>query len=158
MRLNKKGFTLIELLVVVAIIGILAAVGTPIFQGFMLTAKINATQENHTRAKDMISAYMAKCSTGTTNIQLKTNSKTALSNVSCSSSPATFASSFSRHFINDGWKNPYKKSRNATQYARGSGELGETRLYYSGKAITLRTNTGNEAGTNQYADSSILKE
>jgi len=55
----KKSFTLIELLVVVAIIGILAAVGTPIFQGFMTTAKINAAKENHVRAKDMISAYVA---------------------------------------------------------------------------------------------------
>jgi len=39
MILMKKGFTLIELLVVVAIIGILATVGTPIFQGFVENTK-----------------------------------------------------------------------------------------------------------------------
>ncbi len=31
----KKAFTLIELLVVIAIIGILVAVGTPVYQGFI---------------------------------------------------------------------------------------------------------------------------
>ena len=35
----KKAFTSIELLVVVAIIGILAAVGTPIYQGFLKDSK-----------------------------------------------------------------------------------------------------------------------
>ena len=158
MRFNRKGFTLIELLVVVAIIGILAAVGTPIFQGFMVTAKINATQENHTRAKDMVAAYMAKCSTGATYIQLKTSSSTALTNVSCNSAPQSFASYFSSHFINDSWKNPYNSSANATRYANGSGALGETRLYYSGKSITLKTNIGTETGASKYVNSSILKE
>jgi len=43
----KKGFTLIELLIVVAIIGILAGVGIPMYNGYMATAKIATTEANH---------------------------------------------------------------------------------------------------------------
>ena len=43
----KKAFTLIELLIVVAIIGILAGVGIPMYQGYIESAKINATKANH---------------------------------------------------------------------------------------------------------------
>ena len=40
----KKGFTLIELLIVVAIIGILAGVGVPMYNGYMAEAKKAATK------------------------------------------------------------------------------------------------------------------
>jgi len=52
--MKQKGFTLIELLVVVAIIGILAAVGTVAYNGYTSAAKKNTTKANH----DLIIKYM----------------------------------------------------------------------------------------------------
>ena len=45
--MKNKGFTLLELLVVVAIIGILAAVGTVAYNGYTKSAKKNAAKTNH---------------------------------------------------------------------------------------------------------------
>ena len=64
MKKNNKGFTLIELLVVVAIIGILAAVGTVAYQGYIAGANKSATKSNHASAVKYIAAELAKCSIG----------------------------------------------------------------------------------------------
>ena len=158
MRKSKKGFTLIELLVVVAIIGILAAVGIPIFQGFMATAKINASTENHSRAKDMVTAYFAKCSTGTATIALKTNSTTTFTDVACNSSMSSFADYWSKHFNNDGWQNPYNKGSTFAKKANGAGALGEMRFWVSGTSLTINTNVGDEDGKSKSLTASIMKE
>ena len=61
MKKNNKGFTLIELLVVVAIIGILAAVGTVAYSGYTKAAKKNAAASNHASVVKYIAAELAKC-------------------------------------------------------------------------------------------------
>jgi len=58
----KKGFTLIELLVVVAIIGILAAVGTPIFQGFIEDSKEAKIKQVCSNVRSDINSAFFYCS------------------------------------------------------------------------------------------------
>ena len=151
MRANKKGFTLIELLIVVAIIGILAGVGIPMYNGYMAKAKIESTKTNHSNAKSFIAASFTKCSAGSTEITLGTNTAT------CSAS--SLATDFKVYFnaIND---NPHASSVDAVQVSASSTPpLGMTYLNYSGNTMTIITNMGNEDGGNVYTTKeSIVKE
>ena len=66
--MKQKGFTLIELLVVVAIIGILAAVGTVAYQGYTSAAKAAVVKSQHAKVKKYINNELAKCYMGETEV------------------------------------------------------------------------------------------
>ena len=143
-EMKKKAFTLIELLIVVAIIGILAGVGIPMYNGYMATAKVQSSATNHANVKSFVAATLTKCSTGSTYVMLGT------SNRQCSQSASAWASYF-RTYFNTINKNPYGGNAITTS---SSQRLGETNIASSGNRIAIRTNIGTESGGNAYLPTS----
>lgn len=76
---NQSGFTLVELLVVIAIIGILTAIGIPMYSGYQTAAKVSATKQNYDSLKSYIAGEITKCSAGLS---------PSLSNVGTTNGPA----------------------------------------------------------------------
>ena len=144
-KLRIKGFTLIELLIVVAIIGILAGVGVPMYNGYMASAKVQSATTNHNNIKSFVAATLTKCSTGSSSVVLGSSTRY------CNQSTANWASYFITYF-NSINKNPYGGSYVTT--TSGSPILGGTMISYSGNRIVLRTNIGNESGGNAYSPAS----
>jgi len=152
-----RSFTLIELLIVVAIIGILAGVGIPAYQGYIESAKINATKANHRIISNFISSSSALCSTGATQVNLPglSSTRSGYGSFNCSS-----LQSASEQLLNNyaqylryvaGMTNAYDTTRPAIYTTRRNyPPAGSSDLWVSGtKEISIRTNLGpNNDGSN----------
>tara|TARA_B110000240_G_C13262911_1_gene352440 strand:- start:11 stop:508 length:498 start_codon:yes stop_codon:yes gene_type:complete len=145
----KKAFTLIELLIVVAIVGILAGVGIPMYNGYMLEAKINATDAKHKIITDFISSNLVLCSTSVNSIKLQ--EYYGQQSVSCSDTPWNLAIAFAKHFKYTDMKNPYGEGSGSPVYASTDACLwpGDTTIWGSsnsnqGKFIRVTTRVKGE--------------
>ena len=108
----KNGFTLIELLIVVAIIGILAAVGTAVIPGMLEKTKITAVKANHATMIRFINTGIAQCNTGVFNLKDIKTASGGNTDPPCydiiGNNKATYtATTFSAHFEGIKLKNVY---------------------------------------------------
>ena len=136
----KKSFTLIELLIVVAIIGILAGVGIPMYNWYMAKARIESTKTNHSNIKSFIAASFTKCSAGSTDMTLGTVT------VKCNDGQVD---NKMRDYFNSISENPHNSSKDAVDVSTSSTPaLGVSHLNMSGNTMTIITNIGDEDGGN----------
>ena len=113
---NTKGFTLLELLIVVAIIGVLAAVGIPMYNGYVANSKRTAATENFQRVVKFIDTEILKCrAMGGTPMRLLDKNGT-VTTVPCpvDSKDDKTNQAFEDHFEGLGMKNPYFPGTPAT--------------------------------------------
>jgi len=158
MKMNKKGFTLIELLIVVAIIGVLAAVGIPAYQGYILDAKVKGSTENHGRIKSFVAASMTQCATGKSVVLPGSRTLTC---ATTSYSTAQLASYFVAYFNTAGFKNPHVTTKNAAIYGCSTNAKGYTCVRGSGNNIIIQTYPGdsnNGASNGALLTATIVKE
>lgn len=97
MKRTLKGFTLIELMIVVAIIGVLAAIAIPAYQGYIKKSKINTAKSNFEEAKRLVKNELNKGLTGDTNITLS-----AIGELNGGGKKAPFGSGADNAFITGG--------------------------------------------------------
>ena len=130
--MKKTGFTLIELLIVVAIIGILAGVGIPMYQGYIEDAKDAQIVRNYQLAKNKTSLAFAECQMyGSSHKSVLAQGHTISCNAPNSLGGARIIlGELKTYFDTVLESNPYDSNRRAIEVSGSSTPLGGLRLDY----------------------------
>ena len=147
---NQEGFTLIELLIVVAIIGVLAAVGIPLYQGYITEAKVKSTKHQHQEIVHFITASIVKCDISNGSITLLNAAQNEVS-FDCALDLGEWRNKMYEHFSHglrwdNPWGTPNPHTAGSPRCCRphdGDGWIkGITNIGLSGKNIVVNTDTG----------------
>ena len=167
-KINHKSFTLIELLIVVTIIGILAGVGIPMYNGYMTKAKISATASKQKMIESELSSGFTICADRSSTWSIKINPD-YIGSFDCSYIMADLNRWMNIVQYHLAWEhpiNPYFPKGHTSESVSRSGcgadgtqdQLGKTCLTLKGNIIGVTSNIGDESGNSKYLVSTIIAE
>ena len=138
----------------------LAAVGIPMYNGYIVNSKINATNESHQRVLSFIAATFTKCAASGGSIDLKINAAGKTNDYPCTMYQGIWVRPFVKHFTYDGWRNPYSSDVECC-YPIGhrKPKVGRTHIFETpANQILITTNVGTGSGADSFLVGYAIKE
>ena len=128
------------------------------YNGYIATAKVNASKENHKRITDSIAAYYSKCAMGSPFLVLKYAS-TLTTKFSCNLWANQMHKHFVIHFNSEGFKNPHNTADSCCYpFSSTTPPLGRTYIWSGTDRLTRITTRVEDTGSNQILSNTVMKE